>query len=179
MARPWSAELQLVGAGGEPVDLRRTLVSHGVADLPPNEIDETACGGSRPDDAQPDVLRGRRQDRVPVRMTLAQPCARSTNYLWGRGDFVDWVLARAARPVCDLCTRSVRPLIVMTAAGASSASAWSTQPGSNPAPSRTRTSNSGKGPADALTAYTPLACAISSRLSSFRSAGTDVAFLWY
>jgi 3-methyladenine DNA glycosylase/8-oxoguanine DNA glycosylase len=42
MARPWSAELELVGAGGEPVDLRRTLVSHGVADLPPNEIDEDA-----------------------------------------------------------------------------------------------------------------------------------------
>ena len=31
--------LELVGAGGEPVDLRRTLASHGVADLPPNEID--------------------------------------------------------------------------------------------------------------------------------------------
>jgi 3-methyladenine DNA glycosylase/8-oxoguanine DNA glycosylase len=32
----WSAELPLVGAGGEPVDLRRTIESHGVADLPPN-----------------------------------------------------------------------------------------------------------------------------------------------
>ena len=30
------------GAGGEPVDLRRTLASHGVADLPPNEVDEEA-----------------------------------------------------------------------------------------------------------------------------------------
>jgi N-glycosylase/DNA lyase len=38
----WSAELELVGAGGEPVDLWRTLVSHGVADLPPNRIDEEA-----------------------------------------------------------------------------------------------------------------------------------------
>ena len=38
--RRWSAELELVGAGGEPVDLWRTLSSHGVADLPPNEIDE-------------------------------------------------------------------------------------------------------------------------------------------
>ena len=37
MARRWSKELELVGAGGEPVDLRRTLASHGVADLPPNE----------------------------------------------------------------------------------------------------------------------------------------------
>lgn len=32
-------ELKLVGAGGEPVDLRRTVASHGVADLPPNRID--------------------------------------------------------------------------------------------------------------------------------------------
>jgi 3-methyladenine DNA glycosylase/8-oxoguanine DNA glycosylase len=42
MAKRWSAELELVGAGGEPVDLRRTLASHGVADLPPNEIDDQA-----------------------------------------------------------------------------------------------------------------------------------------
>ena len=39
-ARGASAELRLVGAGGEPVDLRRTLASHGVADLPPNRIDD-------------------------------------------------------------------------------------------------------------------------------------------
>jgi 3-methyladenine DNA glycosylase/8-oxoguanine DNA glycosylase len=42
MAKAWSAELELKGAGGEPVDLWRTLSSHGVADLPPNEIDEEA-----------------------------------------------------------------------------------------------------------------------------------------
>jgi 3-methyladenine DNA glycosylase/8-oxoguanine DNA glycosylase len=36
----WTAELPLVGAGGEPVDLWRTISSHGVADLPPNRIDE-------------------------------------------------------------------------------------------------------------------------------------------
>jgi 3-methyladenine DNA glycosylase/8-oxoguanine DNA glycosylase len=35
-------EFRLVGAGGEPVDLRRTIASHGVADLPPNRIDEEA-----------------------------------------------------------------------------------------------------------------------------------------
>jgi 3-methyladenine DNA glycosylase/8-oxoguanine DNA glycosylase len=40
LARRWWKELELVGAGGEPVDLQRTLASHGVADLPPNEIDE-------------------------------------------------------------------------------------------------------------------------------------------
>jgi 3-methyladenine DNA glycosylase/8-oxoguanine DNA glycosylase len=35
-------ELPLAGAGGEPVDFRRTLVSHGVASLPPSRIDEEA-----------------------------------------------------------------------------------------------------------------------------------------
>jgi len=39
MARTWSAELELKGAGGEAVDLLRTITSHGVADLPPNDID--------------------------------------------------------------------------------------------------------------------------------------------
>ena len=34
----WSTTIQLVGAGGEPVDFARTLLSHGVAELPPNEI---------------------------------------------------------------------------------------------------------------------------------------------
>ena len=37
MAR-WSTTIELLGVGGEPVDLARTLLSHGVADLPPNEI---------------------------------------------------------------------------------------------------------------------------------------------
>ncbi len=35
-------ELPLLGAGGEPVDFRRTLASHGVAALPPSSIDEEA-----------------------------------------------------------------------------------------------------------------------------------------
>jgi len=39
----WQAELELVGTGDEPVDLRRTLASHGVAELPPNEIDAEAA----------------------------------------------------------------------------------------------------------------------------------------
>ncbi len=34
-----TAELQLVGAGGEPVDLWRTLQSHGLVELPPMQID--------------------------------------------------------------------------------------------------------------------------------------------
>jgi 3-methyladenine DNA glycosylase/8-oxoguanine DNA glycosylase len=32
-------ELPLVGGGGEPVDFARTIVSHGVAELPPNHVD--------------------------------------------------------------------------------------------------------------------------------------------
>ena len=42
MAKPWSAEIRLEGAGGEPVDLWRTLTSHGVASLPPQDVDEEA-----------------------------------------------------------------------------------------------------------------------------------------
>jgi 3-methyladenine DNA glycosylase/8-oxoguanine DNA glycosylase len=36
----WSAEVSLVGAGGEPVDLWRSIQSHGLVDLPPMRIDE-------------------------------------------------------------------------------------------------------------------------------------------
>lgn len=35
-------EFELRGGGGEPVDWRRTLSSHGVATLPPNQVDTTA-----------------------------------------------------------------------------------------------------------------------------------------
>jgi 3-methyladenine DNA glycosylase/8-oxoguanine DNA glycosylase len=42
MAKVRLPELALRGAGGEPVDFRRTVASHGVADLPPNRIDEDA-----------------------------------------------------------------------------------------------------------------------------------------
>lgn len=36
------AELPLRGSGGEPVDFARTIVSHGVAELPPNRVDLAA-----------------------------------------------------------------------------------------------------------------------------------------
>jgi N-glycosylase/DNA lyase len=36
----WSLELPLVGGGGEPVDLWRTINSHGLASLPPMQVDE-------------------------------------------------------------------------------------------------------------------------------------------
>jgi len=37
-----SLELALAGPKGEPVDLRRTFMSHGVADLPPGRVDDDA-----------------------------------------------------------------------------------------------------------------------------------------
>jgi N-glycosylase/DNA lyase len=42
MSKSWSAKLELRGAGGEPVDLWRTLTSHGVADLAPQVVKEGA-----------------------------------------------------------------------------------------------------------------------------------------
>jgi 3-methyladenine DNA glycosylase/8-oxoguanine DNA glycosylase len=39
MAKRWSVEFPLVGAGGEPADLVRTIHSHGLVELPPMEID--------------------------------------------------------------------------------------------------------------------------------------------
>jgi 3-methyladenine DNA glycosylase/8-oxoguanine DNA glycosylase len=39
---PWQAQLRLAGAGGEPVDFRRTISSHGLVDLPPMRLDEEA-----------------------------------------------------------------------------------------------------------------------------------------
>ena len=36
----WSTEIPLVGAGDEPVDLGRTLLSHGFVELPPMRLDE-------------------------------------------------------------------------------------------------------------------------------------------
>jgi 3-methyladenine DNA glycosylase/8-oxoguanine DNA glycosylase len=36
------AEIPLLGPGGEPVDFARTIVSHGVAELPPNRVDLAA-----------------------------------------------------------------------------------------------------------------------------------------
>ena len=42
MTDGWRFEFPLVGPGGEPIDLWRTIVSHGIASLPPMSVDETA-----------------------------------------------------------------------------------------------------------------------------------------
>lgn len=39
---PWSYEFALRGPGGEPIDLWRTFISHGIASLPPMALDEGA-----------------------------------------------------------------------------------------------------------------------------------------
>ncbi len=39
---PTELEIPLQGPKGEPVDLVRTMLSHGVADLPPGHVDEEA-----------------------------------------------------------------------------------------------------------------------------------------
>ena len=39
----WTRELRLAGPGGEPVDLWRSIQSHGLVDLPPMRIDEAGC----------------------------------------------------------------------------------------------------------------------------------------
>jgi 3-methyladenine DNA glycosylase/8-oxoguanine DNA glycosylase len=56
-------ELPLVGAGGEPVDFARTIVSHGVAELSPNRVDLT---GRALETTLP-VARGARTVRITAR----------------------------------------------------------------------------------------------------------------
>jgi 3-methyladenine DNA glycosylase/8-oxoguanine DNA glycosylase len=42
LAVPTAFEIPLKGPRGEPADLVRTIMSHGVADLPPGQVDEEA-----------------------------------------------------------------------------------------------------------------------------------------
>jgi 3-methyladenine DNA glycosylase/8-oxoguanine DNA glycosylase len=57
------ADISLIGAGGEPVDFARTIVSHGVAELPPNRID---LAGRTLETTLP-VARGARTVRITER----------------------------------------------------------------------------------------------------------------
>ena len=76
------AELPLVGAGGEPVDFARTIVSHGVAELPPNRVDLAA----RTIEMTLPVPRGARSVRISERNGSAhvQLSAGSSNDRVGR-----------------------------------------------------------------------------------------------
>jgi len=66
--------ITLKGPGGEPVDFRRVLASHGVATLPPNRIDESAwtletrlrSGAVRVNEARPGVALVKPGRAVPV-----------------------------------------------------------------------------------------------------------------
>jgi hypothetical protein len=75
------ADVLFRGAGGEPVDFARTIVSHGVAELPPNWLDlsgrvlETTLpvpGGDRrrPHVARTDGVRGRGEDDLNADTTV-------------------------------------------------------------------------------------------------------------
>jgi 3-methyladenine DNA glycosylase/8-oxoguanine DNA glycosylase len=85
MAKRWSVELELKGAGGEPVDLRRTLLSHGFVELPPMRLEENvpalevtlaANGGARTVEIRP----GRR-GHARVSMPGRAPSARTADAL--------------------------------------------------------------------------------------------------
>jgi 3-methyladenine DNA glycosylase/8-oxoguanine DNA glycosylase len=78
---PWQAELELVGAGGEPVDFRRTIASHGLVDLPPMRLDEGSwtlettlpLGRGRPRTV---VVEAGRSRRALLRVKGPRPSAR-------------------------------------------------------------------------------------------------------
>jgi N-glycosylase/DNA lyase len=104
--------IELRGAGGEPVDFARTLLSHGVADLPPNRIAEDgsrfetvlpATGGAR---VVVVAAQGRRVSVIPetaeierqVRRMLALDQDLSAFYLVAAEDpALAWVTAGAGR----------------------------------------------------------------------------------
>ena len=90
----WSASFRSSGAGGEPVDLWRTISSHGVADLPPNRIDED--GAHARDDACA-VPRGRPQT-VIVREGRGGKAALT-------------VLGPAGKTLAKLCSTRVRHIL--------------------------------------------------------------------
>ncbi len=82
----WTAELPLVGAGGEKVDLRRTFLSHGLADLPPMRVDEDARSFETtiaPDGARPRIVRVApgRPGYAEVRVVGRAPAAKSVEPL--------------------------------------------------------------------------------------------------
>jgi len=105
----------LVGAGGEPVDFRRTLASHGVADLLPNRLDEEqwtfatvlAIGGrarpvtlrqARPGHAQVDGADKRALAVVRHMLRLDEDLSRFYALVDGDPDLA-WVTAGAGRMI--------------------------------------------------------------------------------
>jgi N-glycosylase/DNA lyase len=71
---PWSATIALKGAGGEPVDLRRTVDSHGLTTLPPMTPDADQRGFGivlRMPRGRPLATRVRQAGATRVRVTAA------------------------------------------------------------------------------------------------------------
>jgi len=69
---PWSATIALKGAGGEPVDLRRTVDGHGLTTLPPMTPDADQRGFGivlRMPRGRPVAVRVRESGRARVRVT--------------------------------------------------------------------------------------------------------------
>ena len=85
----WSTEIPLVGAGGEPVDLTRTLLSHGLVELPPMRLDEdvpslevtVAVDGQKPRTIE--IGPGRR-GRAQIRVHGRAPSQRAAEKLLAR-----------------------------------------------------------------------------------------------
>jgi 3-methyladenine DNA glycosylase/8-oxoguanine DNA glycosylase len=86
--KAWSTEIPLVGAGGEPVDLKRTLLSHGFVELPPMRLEQdvpaleltlTANGSARTAEIRPG-----RPGRARVNVLGRPPSARAAEKLVAR-----------------------------------------------------------------------------------------------
>jgi hypothetical protein len=82
----WSTELELVGAGGEAVDLKRTLLSHGFVELPPMRLEEdipalevTLSANGR--SARTVEIRPGKQGRARVTLLGRPPSARAAEKL--------------------------------------------------------------------------------------------------
>ena len=91
-----AAELPLRGAGGEPVDLRRTLASHGLTSLPPGDLDDMTP-------ALTTVLPVRRGAPRLVRIALGRPGYVSLEVVAGRPPGAATVEALAATVGRMLC----------------------------------------------------------------------------
>jgi 3-methyladenine DNA glycosylase/8-oxoguanine DNA glycosylase len=107
----WSTEIPLVGAGGEPVDLTRTLLSHGLVELPPMRLDKDvpslevtlAVDGQKPRtiEIRPGK-RGRAQiavlGRAPSRRAAERLLARTRHVLGLDEDLSEFYELAAADP---------------------------------------------------------------------------------
>jgi 3-methyladenine DNA glycosylase/8-oxoguanine DNA glycosylase len=114
----WKVELPLVAAGGEPVDLWRTLNSHGVADLPPSLIDEDArrldvtlaAGRGRPrtvrvQQGRPGYARISESGPVPARSQRDVLLAKVAHMLRLDEDLSDFYALAARDPELDWVTQ--------------------------------------------------------------------------